>query len=198
MSGEPGGGELGGAELGALVEVTERSVVLAVTKGHVWVPRPEDYPPALRERGAAFVTLREDGRLRGCIGTLVAVDSLVVTVADRARAAALDDPRFPPVSRRELADLDVSVSVLSPMRALPVAGYEDLLGKVRPGVDGLMIQAVYHAATFLPSVWEELPEPAEFLAHLWLKARLTPGAWPDGMAVFRYTAQHAGRGARRG
>ncbi len=185
-------------DLEALLDVAERAVVLAVRDGIRWVPRVEDHAEALRAPGAAFVTLQEDGRLRGCIGTLAAVDPLVVTVADRARAAALADPRFPAVVRQELPHLDYAVSVLSPMEPLPVNGLAELAAAVRPGVDGLLIHAGHHGATFLPSVWEELPEPHQFLDHLWRKAGLPPGSWPAGMSVSRYTAQYATRAHSHG
>lgn len=179
--------------LDTLVDVAEHSLAQVLRERRVWVPHPADFPEPLRAPGAAFVTLQEGGRLRGCIGTLAAVDPLVVTVADRARAAALEDPRFPAVDVRELPFLDVAVSVLSRMEPVPAHGYRELLAQVRPGIDGLLIQAGYHGATFLPSVWEELPDPRDFLAHLWWKARLEPETWPAGMTVSRYTAQYARR-----
>ncbi len=184
--------------LDTLLDVAERSLTLAVVEGRAWVPDPQEYAPPLRRPGAAFVTLELDGRLRGCIGTLAAVEPLVVTVADRARAAALHDPRFPPVEIAEVPRLDVAVSVLSPMEPLPVRGWDELRAAVRPGVDGLLIEAGHHAATFLPSVWEQLPDATRFLDHLWLKAGLTPRSWPPGMAVWRYTAQYARRSHPRG
>jgi AmmeMemoRadiSam system protein A len=180
-------------ELRALVEVAERSVHLAVTEGRIWAPEVTRYPPALSVPRAAFVTLRKVGRLMGCIGTLSADSPLIVTVADRARAAALADPRFPGIRPDDLADLDVSVSVLSMLEPMPVRGYEELLATVRPGIDGLLIEAGYRGATLLPSVWDELREPGVFIAALWRKAQLAPRLWPEGIRVSRYTAQNATR-----
>lgn len=174
-----------------LVHVAEQAVELAVLHGATMHPDVADYPPSLAEPGAAFVTLRRHGRLRGCIGTLVATDPLVVAVADRARAAALADPRFDPVGPAELDDLEVSVSVLSAPRPLAVADFDGLVDALRPGIDGVVVDAGPHRATFLPSVWEELPQPLQFLDALWRKAGLQPRAWPRGIAISRYGAQHA-------
>ena len=180
-------------ELQVLVEVAERSVHIAVIERRTWYPDPDEHPSALREPGAAFVTLRRAGRLMGCIGTMAALDPLVVTVADRARAAALDDPRFPGITASDLPELDVSVSVLSPMEPIPVRDYEELLVTIRPGIDGLLVDAGYHRATFLPSVWDELADPATFVEALWRKAGLAPAVWPAATRISRYTAQHAQR-----
>ncbi|MEI8240376.1 MAG: AmmeMemoRadiSam system protein A [Actinomycetota bacterium] len=178
-------------ELHTLVDVATRSVEYAVHIHHGWHPDPHEYPTSLQEPGAAFVTLRLDGRLRGCIGQLVAAEPLVNCVADRARAAALDDPRFPPVTAGELAFLEVEVSVLGKPERFDVADYDDLLRTVRPGVDGLVVEAGSHRATLLPAVWDDLPMPIEFVEALWRKAGLRPGDWPNGIRMSRYTAQLA-------
>jgi AmmeMemoRadiSam system protein A len=177
--------------LDTLVRVAEESIRAAVLQHEVWRPSACAYPFALREPGAAFVTLRRDGRLMGCIGTLAALDPLVVTVADRARAAALADPRFDPVRPDDLPFLDVEVSVLTPSEELTVAGYDDFLATIRPGIDGLVVEAGSRRATLLPSVWEELPRRADFVAALWRKAGLRPGDWPWGIRVWRYGSLHA-------
>jgi len=186
--GEPA---LSPAELQHLVGVAEQSVETAVLHGGTLHPDVADFPPALGEPGAVFVTIRRHGRLRGCIGTLVATDPIVVAVADRARAAALADPRFDPVAPAELDDLEVSVSVLSTPRPFPVSSFHDLVHALRPGVDGVVVEAGRSKATFLPSVWEELPQPLDFLDALWRKAGLRPREWPQGITISRYAAQHA-------
>jgi len=178
-------------ELAALAEVAERSVHLAVCDGRTFVPDPTCYPPSLREPGAVFVTLRRDGRLMGCIGTLAPISPLVVAVADRARAAAFDDPRFPGIRPVDLLGLEVSVSVLSAPQPIAVQSYAELLHTVQPGVDGLIVDSGIHRATLLPSVWEEIDDPRAFVAVLWRKAGLEPGQWPVGIRLSRYTAQHA-------
>ncbi len=183
-------------DLQRLVRVAEQSVAVAVLRGVADHPDIADHPAALRELRAAFVTLRRHGHLRGCIGTLAAAQPLVLAVADRARAAALDDPRFNPVQPHELDDLEVSVSVLTAPVPLAVDDFHALVAALRPGVDGIVVEAGQHRATFLPSVWEELTEPLQFLDALWHKAGLTPRTWPPGIRISRYTAQHAGSDGR--
>ena len=114
------------AERDQLLHVAERSIRSAVLEHRRWLPDPADFPPALQEPCAAFVTLERHGRLMGCVGTLTAIEPLVVTVAHRARAAALADPRFTGIQPGDLADLDVSVSVLSPPEPLAVEALEPL------------------------------------------------------------------------
>ncbi|MBI4935484.1 MAG: AmmeMemoRadiSam system protein A [Actinobacteria bacterium] len=184
-------------ELDILVAVAERSVWEVVAHHRPWRPVADGYPPALRAPGAAFVSLHRDGRLAGCIGVLTTDVPLVVTVADRASAAAVNDPRFRPVDPLDLPRLDVEVSVLTPSVPLPVESYAELLSTVRPGVDGITVHAGRHRATMLPTVWNDLIAPADFIAAVWRKAGLTPGDWPRGIEVQRYRTQthgHSGRG----
>lgn len=179
------------AELDTIAAIAARAVRAAVIDDRCWTPDPNDYPSSLRQPAAVFVTLRRGGQLRGCVGTLTADDPLVIAIADRARAAAFDDPRFETVRPDEIDDLHLSVSVLSPTEPLPVNSFSELLDAVRPGIDGIVIEAGRHRATFLPSVWEDLPEPAQFLDALWRKASLPARAWPPSMRVSRYTASHS-------
>ena len=183
--------DLTSAELDLLREVAQRSVTALVRDRVRFDPHPVDYPPALRAPGAVFVTLRRRGALRGCIGMMAPELPLVRATADRARAAAVSDPRFAPVDPSELADLQVEVSVLTPMEPFTVGGYDELVRVLRPGVDGLLVEAGAHRATFLPSVWDELPDAREFVAQLWRKAGLPPGSWPTGIETWRYRAQHS-------
>lgn len=144
-------------------------------------------PPELAQPGAAFVTLTLDAELRGCIGSLEAVRPLAEDVADNARAAAFEDPRFPPLTAGELPDLRIEVSVLSKPEPIDCGSEAELLAALRPGVDGLVLECGAHRATFLPQVWESLPDPASFLEALRRKARLEPGFWSDGLRFSRYT-----------
>ncbi len=148
--------------------------------------------PALQAKQGVFVTLHKKGRLRGCIGSLEGVESLVDGVRRHAVNAAFHDHRFPPVTREEVPELDIEVSVLSEPRPLPYNEPEELLSRLRPGVDGVIIRAPGGAsATFLPQVWEQLPDPRLFLAHLCLKAGLDEQAWRRGqLAVQTYQVQH--------
>ena len=188
---EVSGDDLSAAELRALADIAHHAVITAVRDRRRDVPEPGDFPEALRRPGAVFVTLRRDGQLRGCVGTMSPVMPLVQAAADRARAAAFDDPRFQPVRPAELDGLAVEVSVLSPMEGFTVGGYDELVGALRPGVDGLLVEAGRHRATFLPAVWDELKDPADFVDALWRKAGMPSRSWPAGIATWRYHAQHS-------
>ncbi|MEO8102953.1 MAG: AmmeMemoRadiSam system protein A [Betaproteobacteria bacterium] len=142
--------------------------------------------PWLREHGSSFVTLRRDGDLRGCIGSLEAWRPLGVDIAENAVAAALHDRRFPPVEMTELALLEVEVSLLTPSEPLPCADEADALRKLRPGIDGVVIEFGHHRATFLPQVWENLPDAPIFLRELKLKAGLPDSFWHPDLRVRRY------------
>lgn len=179
-------------ELGILVGVARESIVVALGQRRVWIPEVHVYPPALQRHAAAFVTVRRRGDLRGCLGTFETRAALVVTVADRARAAIFDDPRFAPVTVSELHELEVEVSVLGPTEAMPVRSWRELVTHVEPFVDGLLVESGRRRATLLPEVWRQLPDAEELCAALWHKAGLVPGDWPSGTLVSRYRAQHVG------
>jgi len=183
---------LGEADRRLLLDLARSSIRYGLTHGRPQPVDPADYPPALRVPRAAFVTLNRTGRLRGCIGHLEASQALVRDVADNAYAAAFRDPRFPPLTEAEYEALEIHISVLSPPEPLPVVSEADLLQQMRPGIDGLILEEDHHRGTFLPSVWESLPAPEQFLAHLKLKAGLSPGYWSDGIRVARYTTEAFG------
>jgi len=149
----------------------------------------ENQPPELRENGAVFVTLEKNGRLRGCIGTLEAYRPLVEDVAEHAFDSGFRDHRFSPLTRDELDDLSISISVLSPFVPFTIANEADLLRQLRPGIDGLVIQKGPHRALFLPQVWEQLKEPPLFLAHLKHKAGLDPNHPVDGLKAWRFITE---------
>ena len=146
-------------------------------------------PPALRGRRAAFVTLESNRRLRGCIGSLRATRPLAADVAHNAHDAAFDDPRFPALGEDEIATLHVRISVLSPHESIRADSEADLASRLRPGIDGLVIEAGERRATFLPSVWESIPEPARFVRELTAKAGWPAGRWPDAARAWRYTTE---------
>ena len=139
---------------------------------------PGNLPPPLVAAGAAFVTLKKDGALRGCIGSVEAWRPLATDVADNAVRAALQDPRFPPSGKAEMNSLAVSVSVLTPPQPMTFTGEADLLAQLRPGLDGLIIEDGPRRALFLPAVWETLTKPQDFLDHLRQKAGLRPSTGP--------------------
>ena len=137
----------------------------------------DSLPPRLKEPGATFVTLTKNGRLRGCIGALEAHQPLAEDVREHAIAAALHDPRFPPVTPDELDDIRLEVSYLTPPEPLPYERPEDLLRRLRPHVDGVVLSDGWRKATFLPQVWDQLPDPAAFLSHLCLKMGAPADCW---------------------
>jgi AmmeMemoRadiSam system protein A len=185
----------GPAERAVLLAVARDSIRHGLRTGRPLVVRPEDFPEKLREPGASFVTLHRGGRLRGCIGTLEAWRPLVTDVAENAFAAAFRDPRFMPLQPEELDDLHIHISVLGKPEPLVFDSEEDLLRQLRPGRDGLILQDGARKGTFLPSVWEELPDPRQFLAHLKLKAGLSPDHWSDSLRVWRYGTESFDRAA---
>ena len=144
-------------------------------------------PPELAADGACFVTLRIAGELRGCIGSLEAHRPLSEDIEANARAAALGDPRFPPLSRREWRQTEVEVSVLSPVlwRACPTE--QDARDWIRAGEDGVVLASSGRRATYLPQVWEQLPGIGRFLTELRRKAGLPVDRWPADMQVGRYS-----------
>ncbi len=133
--------------------------------------------PALRTHGASFVTLTVNGDLRGCIGALEPYQPLAEDVREHAVAAALEDYRFPNVQVDELASIQIEISRLTMPVPLGYSDAADLLSKLRPGVDGVLLRDGFHRATFLPQVWEKLPDPAEFLEHLCYKMGAAPDTW---------------------
>ncbi len=144
----------------------------------------------LRRPGASFVTLTIDGQLRGCIGSIEPRRPLVLDVQENALAAAFRDPRFWPLTPEEFDRVRIEVSVLTPPQPLPYRDGADLIAKLRPGVDGVIIERGWQRATFLPQVWEKLPDPREFLAHLCLKAGLPPDDYRrPGLKVFTYQVE---------
>jgi AmmeMemoRadiSam system protein B/AmmeMemoRadiSam system protein A len=145
-------------------------------------------PPWLLEPRACFVSLHKRGELRGCIGVTTARAPLWEEVARCARSAASEDTRFPPVEPEELADLSIEVSVLSQPEPLPAASEEEALAALRPGVDGLLLEAAGRRAVFIPAVWGQLPSPREFLQQLQRKAGL-PARWTPGTLLQRFTAE---------
>ncbi|MFZ1040930.1 MAG: AmmeMemoRadiSam system protein A [Anaerolineales bacterium] len=160
-----------------LLQIARQSLELAV-RGEKLPPLDEaTLTPCLRESGASFVTLTVRGDLRGCIGALEPYQPLAMDVREHAVAAALEDPRFPPVQPKELKQIEVEVSRLTVPHQLEYKDADDLLAKLNPNVDGVILRDGWHRATFLPQVWEKIPDKAEFLAELCYKMGAAPDAW---------------------
>ena len=137
----------------------------------------EKLPLRLRQPGATFVTLTKDGALRGCIGVLEAYQPLAEDVREHALAVAIDDFRFPPVQADEVGLLKIEISYLSQLQPLEYSNPLELLQKLRPGIDGVVIKDGTRRATFLPQVWESLPDPASFFDHLCKKMGAPKSLW---------------------
>jgi AmmeMemoRadiSam system protein A len=150
-----------------------------------------DHPDWLEAPAAAFVTLHtRSGGLRGCIGSLIARRSLIEDVRSNALAAAFEDPRFPRLTADELPGIVIEVSVLTAPEPLSYTDAEELVHKLAPNIDGVILEQGWHRATFLPQVWDQLPVPEEFLGRLCLKAGLSATAWRKGdLAVSTYQVQ---------
>ena len=156
-----------------------RAAMERAVRGEKLAPLDEaTLSPHLHEQGSSFVTLTIDGQLRGCIGGLEARQSLAEDVRQHAVAAALEDPRFPPVTQDELNGIQIEVSRLTRPHPLEYKDAEDLLSKLRPHVDGVILRdGMYHRGTFLPQVWGKIPDPAEFLNNLCYKMGLSKNLW---------------------
>ncbi|MDO9425077.1 MAG: AmmeMemoRadiSam system protein A [Methylobacter sp.] len=152
-----------------------------------------DYPRELTEPRATFVTLEIKHQLRGCIGMLEAVRPLAEDIAENAYSAAFKDPRFSPLEADELDNLDIHLSILTSAEPVTFASEQDLLAQLRPGIDGLILEEGRRRGTFLPSVWEQLPEPEQFLRHLKQKAGLPADYWSKNIRIYCYQAEIIGR-----
>jgi uncharacterized protein len=176
-------------EKAILLSVALESITHGLRYRRPLEPDPEAYPGSLREPRAVFVTLTLLGELRGCIGTFEAAHPLVMAVAKYAYASAFSDSRFPAVTATEVPDLAIHISMVNPLSSIVFESEQDLLNQIRPGIDGLWLEEGGYRGTLLPSVWEDIPEPAEFLRRLKMKAGLSPNYWSPHIRVRRYTTE---------
>ena len=170
-----------------LLQVARASIEHGLSKGMPLHPDHED--PELNRQGASFVTLNRHGELRGCIGSLEPRVALIDDVATNAFNAAFKDPRFPQLTRTELQDLEIHISILSATEPMHFSSEADLLRQLRPGIDGLVMQEGHRRGTCLPQVWESLPDPVDFLNHLKRKAGLPAHYWSPTLQVERYSVE---------
>ncbi len=175
-----------------LLELARRSIKFGLEEGRPLPVSPDEWEPQLWHDAATFVTLHRAGRLRGCIGTVEPVRPLPRDVAYNAYAAAFQDPRFPPLDRSERFDLTADISILGPLRPIEVTSEADLLRQIRPGIDGLILQAGSRQGLFLPAVWESLPQPEHFVRQLKLKAGLPADAWSPAWRFYRFQVESFG------
>jgi len=178
--GAPGFGDAHGR---TLLEIARNSIEAALGVSKLELLPDE---PWLKPAHATFVTLTQNGSLRGCIGSLEAHRPLGEDVRHNARAAAISDPRFPPLTSEELASTRIEVSLLSTPKLLAFADHADLIAQLRPGEDGLILECGEARGTFLPQVWESLPDPEQFVAELKRKAGLSPEVSTAKCRIQRY------------
>lgn len=187
------GAPLGAAERAALWELAWRAIRAGLDVPWIEIEL-ERLPPQLARPGASFVSLHRAGRLRGCMGRLEPGRPLAEDVAGNARAAAFFDPRFPPLAPEELDGLDLDISVLGAAEPLEATTEKELHARLRPGRDGLIVEADGRRATFLPAVWSQLAEPREFVAKLRQKAGIPPATRFDRLRFLRYDVESIGAG----
>ena len=175
-----------------LLDLAKSSIQHGLQTGRPLKINLADFPAELTERRATFVTLHKHHQLRGCIGMLEAVRPLAEDIAENAFLAAFKDPRFPPLTDDEFGELEIHLSILTPSEAVSFTSEQDLITQLQPGIDGLILEEGRRRGTFLPSVWEQLPEPEQFLRHLKQKAGLAPDYWSENIKIFRYRTEMIG------
>lgn len=168
-----------------LIEMAARAIDEGLAENELEVD-PAAFDPSLAEIGGSFVSLHRNSELLGCIGTLDPQHPLICDVAANAFGAAFRDPRLPAVTRQDLAELRISVAVVGPLTPLAAHSYDDLLDQLVPHIDGLVVSVGRSRATFLPSVWQQAPDPSRFVALLWVKGGFDPRSWPRGVRLHRY------------
>lgn len=172
-----------------LLGLARCSIECGVAHGSPATVAVSDYSAQLTAHRACFVTLHLAGKLRGCIGSIESTRPLVIDVADRAFAAANKDPRFSPLQADELESIEIEISVLHPPKALDLASEQELLTELRPGVDGVIVQAAGSRGVFLPAVWQQLPDPVDFLKQLRKKARLPEADWSSSQRYWKFQTE---------
>lgn len=172
-----------------LLKLAKDAIAYGLKQHKIMPVNLHQYSKKLQEFAACFVTLKINGELKGCIGSLIAHQPLVNDVVHNSYAAAFEDPRFLPLTPEEFSKLDIHISILSKSEPMHFTSEQDLLKQLRPKIDGLILSEGMNRGTFLPSVWEELPTPEMFLYHLKLKAGLPGNYWSKTIKVERYTVE---------
>jgi len=163
-----------------LLDVARKTIISRSKKIGLSENEIEQLAPYLKEKKGCFVTLTIEKQLRGCIGYILPVVPLYKAVIENAYNAAYGDPRFTPLGENEFDKIKIEISVLSVPKKLQYSDKDDLLKKLKAGEDGVIIKKGYYSSTFLPQVWEQLPDKKSFLMHLCMKAGLSPDEWKTG------------------
>ena len=169
-----------------LLQIVARSLQKAVTEHKVYSPSRKDYADELFNKGASFVTLKQNQELRGCIGTVIPHVAIAQDVAENAYRAAMEDSRFQSLTQKELANLTFSISLLTEFEPIHYKDADDLVSQIQAGIDGIIIRDGDRQGLFLPSVWQELPDKEEFMKHLKIKAGINPSYWSENLKVYRF------------
>lgn len=172
-----------------LLDIAYQSIQVGLDTGHPLSINLREYSTVFSQQRATFVTLEKNQQLRGCIGMLKAVLPLAEDVCENSFSAAFKDPRFPPLMHQELQEIDIHISILSPSVEIDFDSEQDLISKIQPNIDGLVLESGYRRGTFLPSVWQSIHTPTQFLQHLKQKAGLDKHFWSDQIKVYRYTTE---------
>jgi AmmeMemoRadiSam system protein A len=175
------------ADASTLLDVVDETLTTALFGRRPTRREVADLPGALREPRAVFVTLHVGGALNGCIGTVDATEPLGVAASRLALSAAFEDPRLPALRAVDYHALEIEVSILSAFSEIEVGSRRELLAELRPGIDGVVVSTARRRGLFLPTVWDQLPTPEDFVAGLWHKAGLAPGVWPADLRASRFT-----------
>jgi len=162
-----------------LLKLARSAIISELMKDRNIIAKPKDVSPLLKEKRGCFVTLHKGGSLRGCIGTIEPTTALISCVEENAINAAFRDPRFSPIDRDEVDAVDIEISVLTVPREIKHTNREDLKKQIIPGVHGVILSQGYRRSTFLPQVWEQLPQKEDFLEHLCLKGGMSRSAWRE-------------------
>jgi AmmeMemoRadiSam system protein A len=173
-----------------LVTVARETIKNRLNKAEQSPIHGKDLPEKFQEQLGTFVTITIDGNLRGCIGHIIPQETVIEGIQENAINAAFRDPRFPPLTGEEFDRIEIEISILTAPQELDYSDPEDLLRKLRPGKDGVIIKKGYREATFLPQVWDQLPDKEEFLTHLCMKAGLSHDSWrKEKLQVSTYQVQ---------
>lgn len=175
-----------------LLDIAQQSIRHGIKAGACPNVEVSGFPHPMRTHRRTFVSVHTGGKLRGCVGSLAANNPLIADVVQNAYRAAFEDKRFKPLTEEDLAETDISVSILSTPRPMTFQSEADLVAQIRPDTDGLILQDGNKRGIFLPIVWEQIHEPSEFLRHLKNKAGLPLDHWSDGIKLWRYTTESFG------
>lgn len=187
-----------GADIDLLIDVADGAICDGLAGRPPTLPDPDAMPAPLRRRAATFVTLHVDGELNGCIGSIDVTEPVSTGAARHAWSAAFDDPRLPPLRVGDYERLTIEVSVLSALVPTAASTSSELMESVRPGVDGLLIEAGRRRGVFLPSVWATLTTPRRFVAELFVKAGLDEARWHTDLRAWTFTADKVSGAPRPG